>query len=180
VEANLQRALEQTADLVIRSPRDGIFVVPQAQDLPERFIRKGQLIGYVVDPSDLVTVRAVVSQDEIGLVRDNTRSVQVMPADWGAQPHEARIQREVAGGTTQLPTAALGIAGGGRFAVDPRDADGRKTLERVFEIEVRLLDNAPAEYLGRRMYVRFDHGYEPLGFQLYRSLRQLFLRQFSV
>jgi putative peptide zinc metalloprotease protein len=30
------------------------------------------------------------------------------------------------------------------------------------------------------MYVRFDHGYEPLGFQLYRSLRQLFLRQFSV
>ena len=30
------------------------------------------------------------------------------------------------------------------------------------------------------MYVRFDHGYEPLGLQVYRALRQLFLRRFSV
>jgi len=28
--------------------------------------------------------------------------------------------------------------------------------------------------------VRFDHGWEPLGLQLYRSLRQLLLRQFGV
>ena len=179
-EANLQRALEQVEELVIRSPGDGSFVVPQAQDLPDRFLRKGQLVGYVVNPADLVTVRTVVSQDEIGLVREATRTVQVMPAEWSTRAREARIQREVGGGTTQLPTAALGMSGGGRFAVDPREASGQKTLERVFEVELTLAEAAPSEYLGRRMYVRFDHGYEPLGFQLYRSLRQLFLRQFSV
>jgi hypothetical protein len=30
------------------------------------------------------------------------------------------------------------------------------------------------------MYVRFDHGYEPLGIQAWRALRQLFLRRFGV
>jgi putative peptide zinc metalloprotease protein len=28
--------------------------------------------------------------------------------------------------------------------------------------------------------VRFDHGFEPIGFQAYRSLRQLFLRLYGV
>jgi len=180
VNANLARVREQAAELVIRSPRDGILVVPQARDIPDRFVRKGQLVAYVVEPSDLVTVRAVVSQDEIGLVRKHTRRVDVMPVEWESEPYRASIQREVPGGTNQLPTAALGPTGGGRFAVDPRDPQGRTTLERVFEIEVTLPEATHARYLGSRMYVRFDHGYEPLGVQLYRSLRQLFLRQFSV
>ncbi len=180
VRANLARVQEQAAELVIRSPRAGIFVVPQAQDIAGQFIYKGQLVGYVVEPSDLVTVRAVVSQDEIGLVRKHTRKVDVMPAEWGSEPYQASIQREVPGGTNLLPTAALGLSGGGTFAVDPLDSQGRRTLERVFEIEVALPEGAPVRYLGSRMYVRFDHGYEPLGIQLYRSLRQLFLRQFSV
>jgi putative peptide zinc metalloprotease protein len=34
--------------------------------------------------------------------------------------------------------------------------------------------------LGSRVYVRLDHGYRPLGLQAWRSLRQLFLRQFGV
>ena len=33
---------------------------------------------------------------------------------------------------------------------------------------------------GGRAYVRFDHGAEPLGFQLYRRVRQLFLSRFHV
>ena len=41
-------------------------------------------------------------------------------------------------------------------------------------------DEAAAPFLGRRIKVRFDHGYEPIGFQAYRSLRQLFLRLYNV
>ena len=70
--------------------------------------------------------------------------------------------------------------GGGTFATDPGDSEGRKTLERVFEIEIDLPPEARTEYLGTRMHVRFDHGLEPLGFQAWRALRQLFLRRFGV
>jgi putative peptide zinc metalloprotease protein len=154
--------------------------LPQEQDAVGRFVRKGQLVAYVLEPADLLTVRVAVSHDEIGLIHDRTRSVDVMSAAWGAESYPAEILREVPGGTMQLSTAALGSMGGGRIAIDPREANGRSTLERVFEIDVGLPQGASTAFLGQRMYVRFDLGYKPAGLQLYRSLRQLFLRRFSV
>jgi putative peptide zinc metalloprotease protein len=35
-------------------------------------------------------------------------------------------------------------------------------------------------FVGQRVRLRFDHGFEPIGFQAYRSFRQLFLRLFNV
>jgi putative peptide zinc metalloprotease protein len=178
--ADLERAREQVDALVIRSPRAGVFVAPRRQDLPGQFVTKGQVIAYVVDPSDHLTVRAVVSQDRIGLLRERIRRVNVLQSNWDGESFEAELRRAVPGGTQKLPTAALGTAGGGSIAVDPRDRTGTQTLERVFEFEVVLPEEAPRDFLGNRVYVRFDHGYEPIGLQLYRSLRQLLLRQFGV
>ena len=177
---DLRRARERNEDLVIRSPRDGIFIVPSEQDQVDRFVRKGQVVAFVTNPDDHTTVRAVVSQDDIGLVREYIRKVDVRSASWKSQSYSSKIAREVPGGTHQLPTAALSAAGGGLFATDPNDRDGRTTLERVFEIEISLPPEGHTEYLGTRMYVRFDHGYEPLGLQAWRALRQLFLRRFGV
>ena len=180
VKADLKRARERTDALIIRSPRHGIFVVPNEQDLRGRFLRKGQLVGYVVNPADERTARVIVSQDDIGLVRERTRGVEVMAAEWGADPFPTQVVREVPGGTLRLPTPALGTVGGGPFAVDPRDPNGQTTIERVFEFEIGIPRSAQTDFLGQRVFAKFDLGFEPLGFQLYRSLRQLFIRVFSV
>ena len=177
---DLRRARERREDLVIRSPRDGIFIVPREQDQVGRFVRKGQVIAYVTNPDDHTTVRAAVSQDDIGLVREYVRKVDVLSAGWTVQSYSSKIAREVHGGSHLLPSAALGTAGGGLFATVPGERDGRKTLERIFVIEISLPPEGSSEYLGARKYIRFDHGYEPLGIQAWRSLRQLFLRRFGV
>lgn len=179
VEANLKRSREREAELILRSPASGRFVVPNAADLPGRFVSKGQLIGYVVEPKEL-TARVVLAQDDIAQVRQRARRVEVMLAAWGSGALPAQIRREVPGASAQLPTAALGSTGGGRFAVDPRDSKGLTTLGRVFQLELALPSEVRSEYLGARVYVRFDHGYEPAGLQLYRALRRLLLRQFNV
>jgi putative peptide zinc metalloprotease protein len=179
VEANLKRSRDREKELVFYSPANGRFVLPNAVDLPGRFVSKGQLVGYVVEPKAL-TVRVVLTQDDIAQVRQKTRSVEIMLADWSAIPLPAQIRREVPGGSSDLPTAALGSTGGGTFAVDPRDGRGVKTLSRVFQLELALPSVARSSYLGSRVYVRFDHGYEPVGFQIYRSFRRLVLRQFNV
>ncbi|MEJ2330562.1 MAG: peptidase M50, partial [Gammaproteobacteria bacterium] len=180
VSGDLQRAQEQSDALVIKSPRDGVLVVPDGQDLPGRFLRKGELVAYVLEPSERISARVVVSQDDIGLVREETRDVEVMAAQWGSDPWPVSTWRQVPGGTDQLPTAALGSTGGGNFTIDPTDPTGRTTLERVFEIEIDLPPEFDSSYLGQRVYVKFDHGLEPVGLQMYRALRQLFLRRFSV
>lgn len=178
-EANLQRALERESELVLRSPAGGRFLVPADVDLPGRFVSKGQVVGYVVQPQVRVA-RVVLEQDDIAIVRSRTVEVEVVPADWGAHPMLARIEREVPGASFELPTPVLGSGGGGNFAVDPRDAKGVKTLNRVFQLELALPPGNYVQYLGARVFVRFDLGFEPVGIQVYRSLRRLLLRQFDV
>jgi len=177
--ANLARARERARELIFRSGASGRFIVPNAADLPGRFINKGQLVAYVVQPGEL-TVRVALVQDDIAMVRQATRDVEVMLAGWGERPVPARIRREVPGAAAQLPTAALGSAGGGPIAVDPRDKQGVSTLKQVFQLELVLPGEVRSEYLGSRVYVRFNHGFEPAGLQMYRALRRLLLRQFNV
>jgi putative peptide zinc metalloprotease protein len=103
-----------------------------------------------------------------------------MLAEWGAAPIPAQVRREVPGASRQLPSSVLGTAGGGEFAVDPRDNQGVTAIDRVFQVELVLPPEVRSPYLGARVFVRFDHGFEPLGFQAYRAVRRLFLRQFDV
>jgi len=179
VAANLARSRERARELILRSAADGRFVVPQAADLPGRFLSKGQLVAYVVEPKEL-RVRVVVGQDYIDLVRSRTRGVEVMLAEWGADPVPAQVSREVPGASRQLPSPALGAMGGGPFPVDPRDSQGVSTLDRVFQVELVLPPEVHSPYLGARVFVRFNHGFEPIGVQAYRAVRRLFLRQFDV
>ena len=92
----------------------------------------------------------------------------------------ASMRREVPGASNQLPAVALGSQGGGAIAVDPRDGQGVTTFERVFQFDVSIAALQASEYIGGRVLVQFDHGFEPLGLQGYRAIRQLLLRRFNV
>lgn len=174
------RLIEELDALDIRAPRNGVAVLPNASDLVGSFIAKGSVVGYVVAQRDTQTVRVVVSQNQVDLVRNDTLSVSVLPVEWEAAPVRAVVLREVPGATQQLPTPALGTAGGGKVPVDPADPQGVQTLGRFFEFEILMQYPSEDILLGRRVRVRFDHGYTPMGFQAYRSLRQLFLRLYNV
>ena len=144
------------------------------QDLPGRYLKEGQLIGYVLPPGSRI-VRATVGQDDIDLVRSRLQRVFVKPAEQVEAIVPARVIREVPAGRDELPSKALGGTGGGAVPIDPRDSQGTKTLQRVFQFDIELLSNdAPAAF-GSRAHVRFDHHWEPIGYQLWRRVRQLIL-----
>lgn len=179
VSADLARARELRDALTVYSPVDGRFVVPNAHDLPGRFLQRGDLIGYVVEPS-VLTIRAAVGQADIGLVRERTQAVEAVLDTWEAAPMPAAIQREVPGATDQLPSAALGTSGGGQFFVNPQDPGGLQALDKVFQFELVVPEEQSLGFIGARVQVRFDHGAEPLAYRWYRSLTQLFLTRFGV
>jgi putative peptide zinc metalloprotease protein len=64
------------------------------------------------------------------------------------------------------------------IATDPRDPQQTKTLQRTFQFDVAI-EGIPAAQFGGRVHVRFAQGTEPLGFQIYRRLRQLMLSRFN-
>jgi len=179
-EAQLERIDKQLESMVIRADRSGRIVIPMVADLRNVFVRRGAVVGYVIDPEDLRTLRVMIEQDRVGLVRARTRAIEAWPSGFDREPVGARIVRETPGGVMELPTAALGVQGGGSIPVDPRDAGGTRTLQRYFEFEVLLDETDPGAFLGRRSTVKFDHGFEPVGFQIARNMRQLFLRLYGV
>jgi putative peptide zinc metalloprotease protein len=179
VDADLARARERAAELTIVSPADGTFLIASVDDLPGRHVHHGEVVAFVVNAPEL-TARVVVPQSDIALVRGRTRHVEVMSAQWGADPYPSQILREVPAATDRLPNPALGPVGGGTIAVDPRDAEGMTTMGRVFQFELAMPAVSEPPHLGARVFVRFDHGFEPVGFRVYRSLRRLMLGRFGV
>jgi putative peptide zinc metalloprotease protein len=154
-------------------------VVPAIEDLPGRYMKQGEVVAYVVD-QPLTRVRVVVPQQDADRVRRSTQAVELRPVEDISRVITAQIQRQRPAASSRLPSKALGTLGGGGIAVDPADPDGVRTAQSIFQFDLVLPEDANLTYSGSRVYVRFDHGTQPLGVQWYRSLRQLFLRQFSV
>jgi putative peptide zinc metalloprotease protein len=179
VRSKLEHAKERSGELIVNAKADGRFVLPRAVDLQGRYVHKGELMGHVVN-IDTVTIRAVLSPEDIDLVRGSTKGVDVRLAERLGAPSHAKVARLVPGASQRLPSAALGTTGGGPLAVDPSDSSGRKTLQKFFEIELKLPPEERTLDVGGRAYVRFHHGWEPIGFQWYRKARQLFLSRFNV
>ncbi|MCM8594075.1 PqqD family peptide modification chaperone [Accumulibacter sp.] len=175
----LARAEEKLASLAVVAGVPGAIKLARAQDLPGRYVKKGELLGYIVSgPPRLV--RAVVRQDDIALVRERRTAVEVKITDRLAHTYPARVLREVPGGHDRLPHKALALAGGGPHGTDPRDPDGLRSLQRLFQFDLELPEDVGAVDIGTRVYVRFHHHAEPLAAQWGRRLRQLFLARFNV
>jgi putative peptide zinc metalloprotease protein len=179
IAGKLKDAKEREGELTIRSPTSGIFVVPVPQDLPGRYAKRGELVGYVLDPAEVIS-RVVVYQEDVDFVRYNTRDVQVRLPENIPETVSATLLREVPAATDQLPGRALTQEGGGNIAIDPRDRFGIKAFQKVFLFDIELPTFKGLYNVGGRMYVRFDHGVEPLAYRWYRAARQVFLRRFNV
>ncbi len=175
VEADLARAQQRQRALRLRSPADGIFSVEQPEDLPGRYLRQGDLLGYVIENGN-ARARVVVRQPDVGLVRTSTERVEVRLAERLSDSIAATMLSVVPAASHRLPSPALGAHGGGPITTDPQDADGLRTTEKVFQVELAL--SAAVKAIGERVHVRFHHGCEPIGRQWYRRLRQLFLKRF--
>jgi putative peptide zinc metalloprotease protein len=175
----MQRAKERQAELAVRSRAEGYFVLPQATDLIGQFVRKRQQLGHVV-AQDKMTVRSVISQEDIELVRASGKAVDVRLIERRSHIDHALVTRVVPAATDELPSPALGSQGGGQLRVDPTDKEGHKVVQRFFQVDVELPAEGRPIHLGAHAYIRFDLGWAPLGYQWYRSARQLFLSRLNV
>ena len=174
----------QIEQLTVRSPATGTYVSYSSRSLLGRFLQRGEVVGVVTKPEQ-ATVRVLIPQQRITLVRQQTQSVSVRMADAIEMAVNASVSREVPRASQDLPSAALSFEGGGEIAVNPNSssADGAGQLSAfqswfLFDI---VIDRAEDQVgLGERVYAKFSHGRETLGAQIYRAVRQTFLSHFNV
>jgi putative peptide zinc metalloprotease protein len=180
-EAELIQLREQADGLVIRSEVSGTVVLLAERALDGIYLRQGQLLGYV-SKRDRLIIRSVVTQNDIGLLRQNVVGVEVRLAENLGETITAKIIRETPAATSQLPSAALGTLGGGSIAIDrvSRSNTPVTAVDKLFQIDLELAKGTIVSGLGERAYIRFDHGSEPLAKQWLRLGRQLVLSQLSL
>jgi len=175
----LRTLATRSQDLTVRANAGGVLSVPQADDMPGRYYKKGELLAYVTGET-VPIARVVIPQEAADLVRQDVADVALRIVGRPETTIAGRVVRAVPAGDEYLPSAALSLEGGGEIATDPRDAKGPKALQRMFQVDIQLVDPPELHQFGQRVYVRFAHSSEPLSVQIYRRLRLLFLSRFDV
>jgi putative peptide zinc metalloprotease protein len=169
-------------DLDVASDHNGKFMLAPTKDsgsLTGRFVKRGELIGYVVKPGDPM-VQVLAMQDDVDLIRQPGTTVTAYLADDLSDPIAARIVRETPAAQQEVPSLALTTEGGGSIALNPSQTQRPQALFSYFEIDIELRDPAASALLGSHVYVRFKHPREAVAWRLMRSLRQFFLGRFRV
>ena len=177
IEGDLRRIEERIGLLEVRSASAGRLALPNQDDLLGTFVKRGATLGFILDGRE-IGVRAAVPERDAALIRQGRGKVEVRLAEAVPASVVAGLVREVPAAVHELPSPALGDRGGGPYATDPADRDGVRSIEPVVLVDLALPDRA-LERVGGRVWVRFDHGTEPLAMQSWRRLRQLFLQHFN-
>lgn len=176
--AHLDMQIEQ---LQVRAHRDGVLVLPRAEDLQGRYLKRGELLGHVMPEGERPMLRVAMPEQAMQDLKTPLGRVAVQAADRRRWAIEGTVLRDGGGASMQLPGAALSQDMGGGIATDPKDASHLRTLRPVVLMDVRL-DAAHAEGtwpLGARAWVRFDQGWSPPVVQLWRWARQRVSERFS-
>lgn len=185
VEQKLTELLRQEQALTLLAPIEGIWSASELEASRGQWVARGGGLGTVVDERDwrFVAVLPQISTHlfEAGVVRTEIRihgqqefnlvssKTEVMPFEQG-----------------QLPSPALGMAGGGEIAVQSSDPKGLAAAEPFFRVHAQLhpeqLANADAlrRLHGRVGTMRITLPNSPLLFQWERGLRQFLQRKFRV
>jgi putative peptide zinc metalloprotease protein len=185
LQAEVQRLQERITQLQVRATAAGTLSMPRQSDLLGAYLKQGHTVAYVLAPEAL-RVRAAVSESDAHLVRSRWHQASVRLAEQPDRVFVAARGADVPSSTRILPSAALGDVGGGPYATDPAEKDGRHSLAPVFLVDLKLqnesgleLAAAGVQRAGGRAWVRIDHGTEPLVLQAYRRASQLFLQHFA-
>lgn len=180
VEAEIQELEKERNSLTVRASFPGLWVSPRLAGSEGRWIARGEPLGVLLRP-DEYEFSAVISQSDASRlftgeirgaeIRMFGRTERTLPLeDLVMIPMEQK----------QLPSAALGFAGGGNIQTEGQDRSRTTASESFFEVRGRVVSETTEPlYHGRSGRMRMELPPQPLLQQWIRSLRQLVQKYYS-
>lgn len=161
--------------LKVRAPISGVIVGRDPGSLLGSYVREGQPICTVLDPSR-TRVAAALSQAEATWLFEVPRSEYSVEIRRHSNPRDVRTGgdvRAIDAGQRALPHPALGFAGGGEVETAARDQTGLEAKRPQFTVYVEGRPGAgPLGVPGERVVVRFTLPSRPLLGQWVDALRR--------
>lgn len=165
--------IQQRVDaLTIRSKHQGTYKTIKPHNLIGSYIKQGDTVGIIITQA-APRVRTALNQDEVAKVQQHSHEIKMRLASMATREWTGNIARETPKGTFQLPSPALGTAGGGNIRVKRGDAKSTETTEQVFLMDIQLHQPLQHNLFGERVFIRFVHPSIPIGHQLLLGGRKL-------
>lgn len=174
IRAELQQLVLQINNLNLVSETDGSVFLPRSDDLLGRFIKRGEIVGYVADFKQ-VTAQVVINQSSIDSVSNDLLAIEAIFKSRPNEKLKAQLLRELPKMNERLPNRLLGSGAGGHVAVDARDGAGLQVVSNIFQLEIALPKRNVGNYVGQRIYLRFIHSRESLFNQLLSKVEFLLI-----
>lgn len=157
--------------LEVISPAAGRFQSAAAQSWLGRYLKQGEVLGFVFSPEG-VTLSAVVSQQVMPRLQSEGGSSQsAYEARFIMRPeneYSLQLEQEVPGMSRQLPGALLGS----EVQLDARDTSGRTATEAVYHLRFKV-PGYDLDTLAARAIIRAEHEPVSLLSRLLGALRRL-------
>lgn len=190
---------EEKRSLTLRAPCRGRWLAPDLRVALGSTVPKGEELG-VVQGEDAHYLSAVVRQADVARVfSGNIKKTQVKVMGQTDRTWSVTDLQAIPAERGRLPSAALGVRGGGTAMVDSDDGNisrrsasglglsdneggrGTSTTEPFFEVRADL-EPLDETYLVHGQYgvARFNLPWEPLLTQWARRVRQLFQRNYRI
>ncbi len=183
VEEQLSRVDQKLAALRIQPNFDGVWVSDKADRMGGMFAKQGEPIGVLVDFQQLV-IRVTTDQYVGPQVMRHSGEGSTVQMRVRGRPEvllEGRVVKVLKAARRELPSAALGYAGGGSIAIDSEDREGTRAQEPFFEIQIEPVTESDVSaplYAGQRVVARFALPDTPLLKQWWLTIRQVIQQRF--
>lgn len=178
LESEHSELLRQINALDLTSNSSGKFIAARENDLPGRFVKKGDLLAYVVTPQNLA-VRVAVDQNDANFLKDNAAAFEIRLASDIATALEASEFKEVPSASNKLPSKLLGSQAGGAIAVDATDEQGLTAIDKVFQFDLTLPQTLTAPLPGQTATVRIAFPSETLAQKWSRIVKNVINHQIN-
>lgn len=172
----VKQALERTQ---VYAPLTGQLVAIQAEKLSHRFVKRGELLAYILADDSGLSVKVLVPEQEAEKVLSTVTGVSLRAASARNQEYLAELSSVVPRVSSELPSAILSQQGGGDITLDPSSKSELATIESFVIVDVINTGLRP-RYVNERIYVKFSLAPEPIAYRWVRKIRQVFLEQFDV
>jgi len=182
IEVKLHDLVAQRAALTVRARQPGIWVSPQIEEMVGAYVKRGSVLGQIVDPSAF-HFSAVVPQDRAAELFNN--QIQKVEARIYGQADKELVVRSfqiIPFRQEKLPSAALGWHGGGEIAVSVQDRTGLQAAEPFFQINANIaeISDEVGLFHGRSGKLRFTLEPKPLLTQWSHKLKQLLQKRYQL
>ena len=182
LDEKLRFLIEKKENLIIRAPKDGLFVTDNIEKLKNRLIKRREFIGKIIDNDNFQFIAAVPQEKASELFNSELFNSEIKLTGVAAKTIDVKKLLVIPHEQNTLPSAVLGFRGGGDIAILENDEKGVKSKESFFKViaEIKNDENNPLLYEDRSGVLKIQTTPKTLFTQTVRFVRQILQKRYQL